>query len=180
MNMEEFKVLFLDCDGVLNDQNDMKVTGDNRPYFVLNHDKLDHLNNIISKTNCKIVLSSSWRMMDGGVETLEKFGIKIFDKTLSLSKPRGYEIQEWLDRNPDVTNYAILDDDGDMLIHQRLHFVQTDYLVGLNECTAYRTIQKLKKPITKSFDQLLDSIDGDSETIEKIKEMLHSEYDYRY
>lgn len=174
------KVLFLDCDGVLNDTNDMLVTGDSKPYYVLNHKKLDLLKNIITKTKCNIVLSSAWRIMDGGVKTLQDHGINIYDTTEKLSTIRGDEIQLWLDKHNDVTNYAILDDDGDMLIHQRPHFVQTDYTVGLNEVMAYRTLQRLRLPITKSVNQVLNEIDGDKETIEKIRIQLNNEFQYRW
>jgi hypothetical protein len=170
------KILFLDCDGVLNDSNDMMVTGDIRPYYVLNYKKIGHLHHIISKTDCKIVVSSSWRIMKDGIETLIRHDIPVFDKTDSLSGPRGNEIQAWLDCHPDVTNYTILDDDSDMLIHQRPHFVQTDSSVGLNEVLAYRAIQRLNLPITPSFDQLLDSVNGDAKTIKTIRDLLNKTY----
>jgi hypothetical protein len=172
------KVLFLDCDGVLNDENDLMITGDQRPFFVLNFKKLSLLKDIIAKSGCKVVLSSSWRNMTGGKETLENHDIEIFGITKYLGGIRGYEIQDWLDNNGQVTNYAILDDDGDMLIHQRPHFIQTDPKIGLNETMAYRTLMRLEMPMTKSVDQILNSIDGDHLLINYIRDLLNGEFAY--
>jgi hypothetical protein len=38
---------------------------------------------------------------------------------------RGHEIQDWLDKHKEVTNYVIIDDDNDMLDTQRSNFVRT-------------------------------------------------------
>lgn len=37
---------------------------------------------------------------------------------------RGREIKEWLSRHPFVSDYVIIDDDGDMLKEQMSHFIQ--------------------------------------------------------
>lgn len=41
------------------------------------------------------------------------------------SVERGYEIEEWLNKHPEVENYVILDDDDDMLDSQLNNFVRT-------------------------------------------------------
>lgn len=143
------KVLFLDCDGVLNDDRDAQITGDERPYFVLNFEKLRLLKGIIEETGCLIVLSSSWRCLDGGVEVLKNHGIPIHSVTKNLGGIRGEEIQEWLDEHPEVTNYAIVDDDCDMLDSQFKHFVNTDPTVGLTPDRAYRIKKRLEIDIVK-------------------------------
>ena len=67
---------------------------------------------------------------------------------------RGHEVEQWLDENPGVKSYVILDDDNDFLTHQRGNFVRTanninhpdslDIGYGLtNEC-ANRAIRILK------------------------------------
>lgn len=51
---------------------------------------------------------------------------------------RGTEIQDWLDENPDVEDYAILDDDADMLEHQFVKFHHCDGWFGLSPNHLYR------------------------------------------
>jgi hypothetical protein len=40
---------------------------------------------------------------------------------------RGKEIKAWLEAHPDVTRYAIVDDDNDMLPEQQEHYFKTSY-----------------------------------------------------
>ncbi len=54
----------------------------------------------------------------------------IFDITKRFTfydSTRGNEIQEWLDRHPEVEKYAILDDDIDMLHTQMPNFFKTNW-----------------------------------------------------
>ena len=51
--------------------------------------------------------------------------------TVGLGNGRGGEIQKWLNEHPDVDNYVILDDDGDMWDSQLYHFVQMNYENGI-------------------------------------------------
>lgn len=94
----------------------------------------------------KIVVSSTWRLGETP-ETLAKIlhpskivGDAIIDTTPSFrwikgnqelgKATRGHEIQDWLDRHPEVTHYVIIDDDRDMLDSQRDNFVNTSSLHG--------------------------------------------------
>lgn len=136
------KVLFLDVDGVLN----MHGSGG---YMALNRKRMQLLQNIIEDTGAIIVLSSTWRNHTDAMKKLSRNlkyrGLKIHDITpqFGVSKDgeryyRGHEIQDWLDRHPEVEQYVILDDDGDMLDSQLRNFVQTDGTIGLTETLAYR------------------------------------------
>jgi hypothetical protein len=51
---------------------------------------------------------------------------------------RGEEIKEWLDNQNDVDDYAIIDDDSDMLEEQFNHFHHSDPWFGLNPNHLYR------------------------------------------
>jgi hypothetical protein len=51
---------------------------------------------------------------------------------------RGEEIQQWLDKNPEVEDYAILDDDSDMLPEQMDKFYHCDGYFGLSPKHLYR------------------------------------------
>jgi len=90
----------------------------------------------------KIVVSSTWRLGET-VETLKKIlapaklvSDAVIDVTPAFrwraggETTRGHEIQDWLDRHPEVTNYVIIDDDSDMLDSQKDHFVHTSFLHG--------------------------------------------------
>lgn len=119
------KVIFLDVDGVLNNDeyqyNDPKID----PAFVAN------LKYIVSQTDADIILSSSWKggyyyyARDGFVKcsdttaqlcaSLKAEGLQISGVTpeggLSGREARPAEIRNWLSRFPHVESYVILDDD---------------------------------------------------------------------
>lgn len=138
------KVLFLDIDGVLNKRSDWEVIMPNMSNKLLNRVLLGRVHTIIKETNCKIVLSSTWRIFEKDIKYLEEYGqLDIFDKTPMLKGPRGLEIQAWLEEYPEVETYAIVDDDGDMLESQLGNFFQTEQLHGLTEGIAYRITYKL-------------------------------------
>lgn len=132
------KALFLDIDGVLNKTSDYEVKLDGNGYFRVNMLLIANLKTIINKTAAKIILSSPWRKLGGAREFLDTCGFTIFDITDEEGRFRGHEIQRWLDKHPEVTRYAIVDDDSDMLDPQLRHFFQTEFEYGLTETIAYR------------------------------------------
>ena len=130
-------VLFLDVDGVLNNES----TFISRKYgpAPICPECCGRLLKMVDGLSCRIVLSSSWR----GIPTLERklraAGIvrrahehwrtpHLYD---SGENRRGREIAQWLARHPEVTRFAIVDDEADMLPEQLSHFVQTDFKNGL-------------------------------------------------
>lgn len=160
------KVLFLDIDGVLNSQDNeysrlylwrMEIERSRDKYGDLFDERcVRWLRLIVEKTDCKIVISSSWRR--SGLETMQdlwhhrKLPGQVIDITpLTMSEylvnlyadteaDRGYEIQEWINlNNPD--SYCIVDDMKGMLKHQ--NFVQTDSLIGLDLETSKQIIRIL-------------------------------------
>ncbi len=152
------RVIFLDFDGVLNShqsfnfwknkrdqtkwENEMysEWQGSLKEYLAMEFDPIA-LNNvedlIRSVPDLKIVVSSTWRLGET-VESLQKIlapaklvSAAVIDVTPRFpGKPRGEEIQDWLNRHPDVTDYVIIDDDSDMLESQKDHFVHTSTLHG--------------------------------------------------
>ena len=144
------KVIFLDFDGVI-------TIPDTKWNISLSHVK--RIKKICDQTGAKLVISSSWQRYAGiKNETREervanwlngilmkniKGPIKKFfeDYTYDMSgrfygefgNVRGSDIKSWLIRNPDVDNYVIIDDEGDILDEQLFNFVQTDWVFGIQD-----------------------------------------------
>lgn len=140
----------LDVDGVLNSHRTAVA------FQSILQRKLDPvavmmLYRIVTKANAQIVVSSTWRLDDDWKLTvwgcLREAGwpwnhtsflplgeCPIIDRTPILRAAgtiRGDEIQCWLDQNPQYDDYIILDDDSDMLDHQKDRFIHCDHHVGL-------------------------------------------------
>jgi hypothetical protein len=132
------KVLFLDIDGVLNSARSCYARGgfphdfSEDGFKKFDHIAIDLIQRLCEKTGAKIVLSSTWRILHTVLECADGLSLPIFDRTKMLNGPRGKEIKEWLDRHPEVTKYAIVDDDSDMLPEQKPFFVQTSFNDGLS------------------------------------------------
>lgn len=141
------KIIFLDIDGVLNYYG----MPDNRLYLI-DRRAVETLNLLIEKTGAKIVISSTWRLLNSlaMIKSLliEKgFKGEIVGKTPSINtngRIRGDEIQAWLEEHPDVKEYVILDDDSDMgPLKGRL--VKVDGKFGLLTDDVTKAIEILQK-----------------------------------
>lgn len=119
------KIIFLDIDGVLNvyPQGRDKYGSTFHTHFE------DNLQEIIDKTNAKIVISSTWRY--SGLKVMQNMwrdrGLagEVIDITpIEPNGIRGDEIAYWLQHNQ-VDTYVIIDDDSDMLPEQMPYFVRT-------------------------------------------------------
>lgn len=148
------KVLFIDFDGVLN--TDKYICSFAEFGLIIDPTKMNLLKQIIDVTNAKIVLSTSWREHwdiepqncdNIGIEInsiFEQYGLHILDKTPILNCCREDEIAAWLESNPQITNFVILDDrflDSELI---RGHFVKTSgYSKGLDEASADKVIEIL-------------------------------------
>ena len=107
------KVIFLDIDGVLN--NDDTVNPRKFPYIV-DRTLLARLNDVIARTDAKVVLSSTWRVDPVGRLAARFFDVPFIDVTPDQpNAPRCGEITAWLRAHPAVTRYAVLDDSDDCL-----------------------------------------------------------------
>lgn len=135
MSNKTRKILFLDIDGVCNSEESLK-----RQYARLGRAQMlgidPYLAFLVGKiqldTDCEVVLSSTWRLNAQSRAEVKEQVVDFVDVTPDFhGKERGYEIQDWLDRNPDVTRYAILDDDQDMLVRQAPNFFKTRWVEGI-------------------------------------------------
>lgn len=140
------KVIFLDFDGVISTY---------KSGWNLDSDKMNLVKKIVDETGAKIVISSSWRQntLEDTLELVTRASghykgtpLLVSDVVIGITKrmfsrsyngeardmgvPRGVEIAEYLTEHSDITNYVILDDDSDMLLEQKDHFIQTDSYLG--------------------------------------------------
>lgn len=119
-NKKEYKYIFLDVDGVLNNKKHYKKLhkkyggkffAESMPF---NPRSLKNLRKIVKKTNAKIIISSSWRRDPECMIVLKarltEYGLKIHDTTKFINGSRGLEITEWLNRRHNSYKYIIIDD----------------------------------------------------------------------
>jgi hypothetical protein len=138
-NTPKKKILFLDIDGVLAG-DDYLCNRANGGDFI-DPEKVKLLNSL----HCMVVISSSWGDDNGRTEkTLKEKGLMLpivgYTVHYEIGHDwivRGNSIAKWLDDNCRNLNeeyqYAIVDDDDDMLMRQAGHFVQTDSYTGITE-----------------------------------------------
>lgn len=149
------KIIFLDFDGVLNSSKFMHAEYNaGRGGGLI--DKLDSeavnvLNEVVKRTNAKIVVSSTWRLGRTRPELqaiLNRSGFVgvVIDKTgTEPDRERGNQIQKWLDDNKDfydIESFVIVDDCSDMA-HLMHRLVQTRFEDGLTPEYVERIITML-------------------------------------
>lgn len=143
------KVIFLDIDGVVN-----CVTTAQRHRGAIGIDP--HMAFIVGKlvedSGAKVVLSSTWRLWKESRAEVARQVCDFIDVTPRMPLmggaemcERGREIKAWLDQHPEVTRYAILDDDSDMLPEQQPNFFQTTWARGITDEIAGRVLDHLNK-----------------------------------
>lgn len=141
LGRKETKILMLDIDGVCNNVKTSNIDGwpiDPFCAFLVGR--------IVLETGCGVVLSSSWRHSAEGRAVVRRKVVPLlgFTDLDGMESLRGHQIASWLKANPEVTKYAILDDDDDMLIEQKPHFFQTTWEEGLTEEIAKMVIEHLE------------------------------------
>lgn len=112
-----------------------------------------------NENDIKICISSVWKHHFGTTDykstpekwedALCKLGFKsntYIGITGDRKSLRGEEIKDFLDKNPQIEDYAILDDDADMLEEQFCKFYHCDSWFGLSPNHLYR--------IKRQFDKL--------------------------
>jgi hypothetical protein len=152
------RTLFLDVDGVLNYRGCKYKLPNSNIYFV-DDEKIKLLKQIIDATDCKVVLSSTWRYewiwsdlgmnTDGSFDLLKKklleYGIELMSRTPKLeSGYRGEEIDTWLKswQGEPIESFIILDDDTDMKPHGS-RLIQTSFEKGLMQKHVNKAIKML-------------------------------------
>lgn len=168
------KVVFLDIDGVLNDEDKNRSKG-----VIIDSEMVRNLSHIIKETEAEIILSSSWRLDykrfyednyvsdSKSLNTLHRLFVEnglTVAGTVPMSQwsgpsSRPAEIRTWLEYFPDV-KYVILDDDDFWMWEKyglRDHVVLTkrkikkrggyyDYVRGLTMEDSEKAIEILLSP----------------------------------
>ena len=108
------KVLFLDIDGVVCLHKDKAWDNEEEIFDAACCRKLQE---IVSATGCKLVLSSSWRLFPESIRSmfrqLKPFGItrENFLGRTPLRGERGDEIMAYLKKRPQIETFVALDDE---------------------------------------------------------------------
>lgn len=135
------KVLFLDIDGVLNNSRTQE-----RCLGFLGVDKklARRLSDWLGlHKDVEVVLSSTWRTDPRMWYAIKQEGIDFVNITEN-SGLRRVEISNYIQDHPEITKYAILDDqDSEWFDYQRPFFVQTDEHKGLTETVLKKLDQVL-------------------------------------
>ena len=138
------KVLFLDFDGVLNliptSSNDGKFY---KPAMI----NLEFLLNKIP--DLRIVVSSTWRrnglesvkeiLKENGIDPRKVIDITGHEKSSDDRDHRGYQVECWLKRNPEVKRFAIVDDQTDF-VPLKHKLVKTSSHRGLTQANVEKLI----------------------------------------
>ena len=166
--MDKQKIVFMDCDGVLNytqwyfsDRNPGNLYGQEGD---IDPECVARILKVCEVTGAKIVLSSDWRIDKGAIPRLERAGFPkglICDQTPELiwthlnyyntdtdsyDYSRGKEIDLWLDAHQDTYDYVIIDDREDFTDEQkRLHFVHVDSDIGFTDENMNKAIEILTR-----------------------------------
>ena len=133
------KIIFSDIDGVLNCSH----TPNPRKFPYIADPKLvERLRSVSDETGAQIVLSSTWRYDPAGLFSAKHWGIPFIEVTPDCPKePRRNEIVTWLRGHPEVTRFAVLDDEDDEL--DGLPLFQPSAISGFDEATAQGLIDYL-------------------------------------
>lgn len=152
---DEVKIIFLDIDGVL---NNLKDAHENNPrcdrfaqdYRNWNPKAIARLDDICFYGRAQVVISSTWRKIypdhNWWNEQFRLAGceyVDVIDITGNSNNGfRGREIQEYLNANPEITRYVILDDESDFYPYQPRIYV--DMWGGLTILHAMEAINYLR------------------------------------
>ena len=162
------KIIFLDCDGVLNSnkffQEDGPLSQGGIHSLQFGASQLDPkglalIDKLVNATGAKIVISSSWRhifTLEEIISMFENRGFKsaasVIDRTgNSINDNRGDEVDEYLglDREREIvggestSSYVIIDDNDEFTSAQHEHFIHTNPETGITPADVARAIHIL-------------------------------------
>ena len=150
-------LVLLDIDGVM-----VPATSWKKPEFLndgfsaFSPRAINGLQKIISETNASVVLSTSHKFkytLPQWKNMFQQRGIVISDidrlEDNLTYLTRKEEILHWVNNNPDIENYVIIDDDkslNGLPVSLKSRLVLTSPMVGLTDESAMQAIEILQKP----------------------------------
>ena len=150
------KVIFLDFDGVLATEEyteSLLLSGQktiDKFGTLFDPNCIDSFNWIISQTNAKIVITSSWKNYLSLLSIIRMWRYRkmlgmVIGVTPSISIYRGEEIDKWLSKHIGITNYVIIDDMDCRQFRKEhhSHLVTTNHFSGLDSSSAQEAIRLL-------------------------------------
>lgn len=157
--MKELVFIFLDVDGVLNNENYIvKCYNKHHKPMSMNHVPFDPkcLNNLMILVqqiqqldyDVNIILSSTWRLneIDYNIvdARLAEYGLSLNGKTSYIDGIRGIEIEDFL-QDKCYTNFIILDDDiFDIQDYFPNNLVKTNFKTGLTKHNVKQALKIIK------------------------------------
>lgn len=146
MGRSKMKLIFLDFDGVLNNEKTTVRMSDG--FIGLDYENVNRLNEIVAATDGRIVFSTSWRLLYSEKE-LNHFlvlagykGLEAVGQTPRMFS-RDHDIRQCLKENIGKwRKYTILDDDGAIANDKTLlsKWVATNPKFGLTKLDVYKAV----------------------------------------
>jgi hypothetical protein len=94
---------------------------------------MDALKRFLCKSTLDQYLHEDWHTtLYQNVENVKEIKTRDGETMLIKAFSRGGEIQEWLDRHPEVDEYKIIDDDPSILEKQQKNWIQCDSVDGFS------------------------------------------------
>ena len=158
--------LFLDIDGVLNSDeyiDKVKKLSIEGIESEIDVNKIKLLKRVVEETGAVVVLTSSWRYTRKAQDLkdlLSRYEIYV-DSTPFINNKRGLEIKKWLEDNPNVENYVILDDE----IFDSYDEELMDHLIKISSGNGYNFGEGL---LLQDVDKIIDRLRN--KNIKKIQE----------
>lgn len=158
-------IIFLDVDGVINSiDNLIKVYNEtHKPHhgysYPFDPNCLENLKELVTRTDSRLVISSTWRKSEKGMmkllEELKKYDLDKFviGATPFLGLDRGEEIKEYLEESnfKDDINFVILDD-GIVMEELIPYLIRTNRQFGLTKEDVKKAIMQLTKYHIKEIE----------------------------
>lgn len=140
------KIIFLNIDGVLNNDNHTYHYGNN----YIDDNLLNLFAAIVKSTSSEVVLSSTWKnstnKVDSLLSKLSKYNIKILEIISPLDQSwinPSEEIKKWLQNHPQVIKWAIIDNSLELFDSFKESLFVTDPELGLTEDLALDIIEHM-------------------------------------
>lgn len=138
-------IIFLDIDGVFKDPKN---------HDLWYEDSIDKFNNAVSILNAKIVISSSWRLVEGKDFFNNLFNNRVvgFTEDLSVYNPQVIKEEECLRyiKKHNIKDYVFIDDNEYEFPNMRNKLIKTDAKIGFDNSNLENLLSLKEKKSLKN------------------------------